>query len=173
MGNCCSNSKDVRVLMVGLDAAGKTSILQKLSKGNSGSTKPTVGFNVETVLYKKVKFTIWDVGGQDKIRTLWRHYYENVQAILFVVDSSDQERLQEAKNELQKMLLEEELKNSALVVFANKQDLPNTITSDNLISKFDLEKQTNRKWACLPTCAISGDGLYEGLTWIKDALFLK
>ncbi|KAJ3441431.1 adp-ribosylation factor a1e [Anaeramoeba flamelloides] len=145
MGNCCSNSKDVRVLMVGLDAAGKTSILQKLSKGNSGSTKPTVG----------------------------RHYYENVQAILFVVDSSDQERLQEAKNELQKMLLEEELKNSALVVFANKQDLPNTINADNLISKFDLEKQTNRKWACLPTCAISGDGLYEGLTWIKDALFLK
>ncbi|KAJ6241616.1 adp-ribosylation factor a1e [Anaeramoeba flamelloides] len=145
MGNCCSSSKDVRVLMVGLDAAGKTSILQKLSKGNSGSTKPTVG----------------------------RHYYENVQAILFVVDSNDQERVQEAKNELQKMLLDDELKNSALCVFANKQDLPNTLTAENLITKLDLEKQTSRKWACLPTCAISGDGLYEGLTWIKEQLFIK
>ncbi len=68
-------SKEMRLLMLGLDAAGKTTILYKLKLGQDVTTIPTVGFNVETVTYKNVKFNVWDVGGQDKIRPLWRHYY--------------------------------------------------------------------------------------------------
>lgn len=68
-------NKEMRILMLGLDAAGKTTILYKLKLGQSVTTIPTVGFNVETVTYKNVKFNVWDVGGQDKIRPLWRHYY--------------------------------------------------------------------------------------------------
>merc|ERR1712107_801856 len=81
--------REMRILMVGLDAAGKTTILYKLKLGEIVTTIPTIGFNVETVEYKKINFTVWDVGGQDKIRPLWRHYYQNTQGLIFVVDSND------------------------------------------------------------------------------------
>merc|ERR1711892_782152 len=84
--------KDMRILMVGLDSAGKTTILYKLKLGEIVTTIPTIGFNVETVEYKNIGFTVWDVGGQDKIRPLWRHYFQNTQAVIFVVDSNDRER---------------------------------------------------------------------------------
>jgi ADP-ribosylation factor protein 6 len=71
-------SKEMRLLMLGLDAAGKTTILYKLKLNQDVTTIPTVGFNVETVTYKNVKFNVWDVGGQDKIRPLWRHYFSGM-----------------------------------------------------------------------------------------------
>ena len=83
-----------------------------------------LGFNVETVEYKNIQFTVWDVGGQDKIRPLWRHYFQNTQGIIFVVDSNDRDRVVEAREELQRMLNEDELRDALLLVFANKQDLP-------------------------------------------------
>lgn len=85
---------------------------------------PHTGFNVETVEYKNIQFTVWDVGGQDKIRPLWRHYFQNTQGIIFVVDSNDRDRIVEAREELQRMLNEDELRDAILLVFANKQDLP-------------------------------------------------
>lgn len=85
------------------------------------------GFNVETVEYKNIQFTVWDVGGQDKIRPLWRHYFQNTQGIIFVVDSNDRDRVVEAREELQRMLNEDELRDAILLVFANKQDLPVSI----------------------------------------------
>jgi ADP-ribosylation factor protein 4 len=96
--------KNMRILMVGLDAAGKTTILYKLKLGEIVTTIPTIGFNVETVEYKNINFTVWDVGGQDKIRPLWRHYFLNTQGLIFVVDSNDRERVQEAREELNKMV---------------------------------------------------------------------
>ncbi|KAL6403199.1 putative adp-ribosylation factor protein [Ilyonectria robusta] len=116
--------KEMRILMVGLDAAGKTTILYKLKLGEIVTTIPTIGFNVETVEYKNIQFTVWDVGGQDKIRPLWRHYFQNTQGIIFVVDSNDRDRIVEAREELQRMLNEDELRDAILLVFANKQDLP-------------------------------------------------
>ena len=107
--------------MVGLDAAGKTTILYKLKLGENVTTIPTIGFNVETVEYKNVNFTVWDVGGQDKIRPLWRHYFMNTQALIFVVDCNDRDRVLEARDELHRMLGEDELQNAILLVFANKQ----------------------------------------------------
>ena len=79
---------------------------------------------METVEYKNIQFTVWDVGGQDKIRPLWRHYFQNTQGIIFVVDSNDRDRIVEAREELQRMLNEDELRDAILLVFANKQDLP-------------------------------------------------
>ena len=107
--------------MLGLDTAGKTTILYKLKLGENVSTVPTIGFNVETVEYKNINFTVWDVGGQDKIRPLWRHYYINAKALIFVVDSSDRDRINEAKEELHRLMHDEELKDAILLVFANKQ----------------------------------------------------
>jgi ADP-ribosylation factor protein 1 len=162
--------KDMRILMVGLDAAGKTTILYKLKLGEIVTTIPTIGFNVETVEYKNINFTVWDVGGQDKIRPLWRHYFQNTQGLIFVVDSNDRERVNEAAEELQKMLNEDELRDAALLVFANKQDLPNAMSVAELTDKLGLHSIRNRKWYIQSTCATSGDGLYEGLDWLSNVL---
>ncbi|KAK4527817.1 hypothetical protein GAYE_SCF45G5748 [Galdieria yellowstonensis] len=159
--------RELRILMVGLDAAGKTTILYKLKLGEIITTVPTIGFNVETVAYKNINFTVWDVGGQDKIRPLWRHYFQNTQALIFVVDSNDRERILEARDELRKMLAENEMRSAVLLIFANKQDLPNAMTVDEVIEKFGLNS-LNRKWKVQASCATSGQGLWEGLEWLSE-----
>ncbi|KTW28571.1 ADP-ribosylation factor [Pneumocystis carinii B80] len=159
--------KEMRILMVGLDAAGKTTILYKLKLGEIVTTIPTIGFNVETVEYKNISFTVWDVGGQDKIRPLWRHYFQNTQGIIFVVDSNDRERISEAREELMRMLNEDELRDAVLLVFANKQDLPNAMNAAEITDKLGISNIRNRIWYIQATCATSGDGLYEGLDWLS------
>merc|ERR1712149_128750 len=138
--------KDCRILMVGLDAAGKTTILYKLKLGEIVTTIPTIGFNVETVEYKNISFTVWDVGGQDKIRPLWRHYFQNTEGLIFVVDSNDRERIAEARDELNRMLAEDELREAVVLVFANKQDLPNAMNAAEITDKLGLHSLRNRNW---------------------------
>ncbi|XP_067825199.1 ADP-ribosylation factor 1 [Heptranchias perlo] len=162
--------KEMRILMVGLDAAGKTTILYKLKLGEIVTTIPTIGFNVETVEYKNISFTVWDVGGQDKIRPLWRHYFQNTQGLIFVVDSNDRERVNEARDELSRMLAEDELRDAVLLVFANKQDLPNAMNAAEITDKLGLHQINQRVWFIQATCATSGDGLYEGLDWLSEQL---
>ncbi|XP_039035388.1 ADP-ribosylation factor 1-like [Hibiscus syriacus] len=165
--------KEMRILMVGLDAAGKTTILYKLKLGEIVTTIPTIGFNVETVEYKNVSFTVWDVGGEDKIRPLWRHYFQNTQGLIFVVDSNDRERATEAKDELHRMLNEDELSNATLLVFANKQDLPNAMTVSEITDKLGLHSLRQRRWYIQATCATSGQVLYEGLDWLSSNISSK
>ncbi|XP_041794051.1 ADP-ribosylation factor 4-like [Chaetodon auriga] len=162
--------KQMRILMVGLDAAGKTTILYKLKLGEIVTTIPTIGFNVETVEYKNISFTVWDVGGQDKIRPLWRHYFQNTQGLIFVVDSNDRERVEESSEELSKMLMEDELKDAVLLVFANKQDLPNALSVSELTERLGLNTLRNKTWSIQQTCATQGTGLYEGLDWLSTEL---
>ncbi|KLO18054.1 ARF/SAR superfamily [Schizopora paradoxa] len=165
--------KEMRILMVGLDAAGKTTILYKLKLGEIVTTIPTIGFNVETVEFQNISFTVWDVGGQDKIRPLWRHYFQNTQGIIYVIDSNDRERVSEAREELHRMLNEDELRDALLLVFANKQDLPNAQSAAELTDKLGLHSLNNRTWYIQATCATSGDGLYEGLKWLKENVTKK
>merc|ERR1712146_722916 len=149
------------------DAAGKTTILYKLKLGEIVTTIPTIGFNVETVEYKNISFTVWDVGGQDKIRPLWRHYYQNTQGVIFVVDSNDRDRVGEARDELHRMLNEDELREAVLLVFANKQDLLNAMNAAEITDKLGLHSLRQRNWYIQSTCATTGDGLYEGLDWMS------
>jgi len=165
--------QEMRILMVGLDAAGKTTILYKLKLGEVVTTIPTIGFNVETVEYKNISFTVWDVGGQDKIRPLWRHYYQNTQGLIFVVDSNDRDRIEDAKEELTKMLNEDEMREAVLLCFANKQDLPNAMTAAEVTEKLGLNQMRNRQWFIQSACATTGDGLYEGLDWMSRTLSSK
>jgi len=148
-------------------AAGKTTVLYKLKLGEIVTTIPTIGFNVETVKYKNINFTVWDVGGQDKIRALWRHYYNNTEGNIFVVDSNDKERIEEAALELQKVLREDELRDATLLVLCNKQDLPNAMTVAEVTDKLGLHSLRSRQWYIQAACATSGDGLYEGLDWLS------
>jgi len=131
------------------------------------TTENDTGFNVETVEYKNISFTVWDVGGQDKIRPLWRHYFQNTQGLIFVVDSNDRDRISEARDELHRMLNEDELRDAVLLVFANKQDLPNAMTAAEITDKLGLHSLRQRHWFIQSTCATSGEGLYEGLDWLS------
>ena len=164
--------KEMRILMLGLDAAGKTTILYKLKLGEVVSSVPTIGFNVETVEYKNIKFTVWDVGGQDKIRLLWRHYYQNTQGLIFVVDSSDKDRVDIAREELQRMLGEEELRDAVLLVFANKQDM-GVMSVPEITERLGLHSLKGKDWFIQGTCALTGDGLYDGLDWLSKTVSKK
>ncbi|CAM6059992.1 unnamed protein product [Sphagnum tenellum] len=167
------SKQEMRILMVGLDAAGKTTILYKLKLGEIVTTIPTIGFNVETVEYKNISFTVWDVGGQDKIRPLWRYYFQNTQGLIFVVDSNDRDRIVEARDELHRMLSEDELRDAVLLVFANKQDLPNAMNAADITDKLGLHSLRQRHWYIQSTCATSGEGLYEGLDWLSSNISKK
>ncbi|CAE7639835.1 ARF1 [Symbiodinium sp. CCMP2456] len=164
---------DQRILILGLDAAGKTTILYKLKLGEVVTTIPTIGFNVETVEHKSLSFTVWDVGGQDKIRHLWRHYYQNTQGVIYVVDSSDRDRIDTARDELTKLLNEEELRHAVLLVFANKQDLPNAMTAAEVTEKLGLQDLEQRRWFIQSASATTGHGLHEGLDWLSQTMCSK
>jgi len=163
-------SKEMRILILGLDGAGKTTILYKLQCGEVITTIPTIGFNVETVTYKNIKFQVWDLGGQTSIRPYWRCYYANTNAIIYVVDSADPDRIGISKEELISMMEEEELKDACLLVFANKQDLPGALTDAQVSEALGLSNLKNRQWSIYKASAIKGEGLYEGLDWLVNAL---
>ncbi|XP_049641628.1 ADP-ribosylation factor 1-like [Suncus etruscus] len=164
------SKKKMRILMVGLDAAGKTTVLYKLKLGEIVTIGPTIGFNVETVEYKDISFIVWDVGGQNKIRPLWRHYFQNTQGLIFVLDSNDRERVEEARQELLRMLAEDELRDAVLLVLANKQDLPDAMDAAEIMDKLGLDSLSHRSWYIQAACATSGGGLYEGLDWLANQL---
>ncbi|CAB1109811.1 unnamed protein product [Ectocarpus sp. 8 AP-2014] len=165
-------SKEVRILILGLDNAGKTTILYRLQNeaDDNIQTIPTIGFNVETLQYKNIKFQVWDLGGQTSIRPYWRCYYPNTDAIVFVVDSSDRERMAIAKQELMAMLEEEELKDAILLVFANKQDQPGSLTSTEVSEALGLPDIRNRQWSIQEASALKGKGLFEGFDWLVTCI---
>ncbi|KAE8664116.1 ADP-ribosylation factor [Hibiscus syriacus] len=156
--------------MLGLDAAGKTTILYKLHIGEVLSTVPTIGFNVEKVQYKNVMFTVWDVGGQEKLRPLWRLYFNNTDGLIYVVDSLDRERIGKAKHEFQTIINDPFMLNSVILVFANKQDMKGAMSPMEVCEGLGLFDLKNRKWHIQGTCAHRGDGLYEGLDWLAGTL---
>jgi len=161
--------------MCGLDASGKTTILYALKLKNKSAdvppTVPTIGFNVETISYNKVNFTIRDVGGQERMRPSWRNYYLNVNAVIFVVDSADVDRLQEATEELQKLINDEQLMDRqsdvVLLVLANKQDLDGALGVQEMTEQLGLYEVKNMNWFVQPCAAVTGEGLYEGLEWLS------
>lgn len=130
------------------------------------NTIPTTGFNVETVTYKKVNLMVWDVG----VRPLRRHFYLGTRGLIFVVDSNDRERIDEAALELQRVLRNVEVANAPLLVLANKQDLPNAMNMDEVEERLGLKSLRSRQWFLQSTCATLGDGLCGGLDWMITAL---
>eukprot|EP00770_Monocercomonoides_exilis_P009302 MONOS_9257.1-p1 / transcript=MONOS_9257.1 / gene=MONOS_9257 / organism=Monocercomonoides_exilis_PA203 / gene_product=Arf1b / transcript_product=Arf1b / location=Mono_scaffold00375:26847-27725(-) / protein_length=190 / sequence_SO=supercontig / SO=protein_coding / is_pseudo=false len=168
--------KPTRIVMVGLDAAGKTSVLYRLKLGEAVMSNPTLGFNVEEVQFENLKFTIWDVGGQKRIRQLWNHYYEGVNAVVYVVDCSDHRRIkcsnpdgcdECAHCELHNMLRSEHLTNAPVLILANKQDIAGAAKPDEAARLLGLaELPSSRKWHIQGCCALTGQGLTEGFRWL-------
>jgi len=167
------SKKEIRILMVGLDAAGKTTILHQLGKKGEVKTLPTIGFNVESLDYKNLNFIVFDLGGADKMRLLFRHYYQNTKGLIFVVDSHDRDRIEEAAEELKKMLAEEELKDCCVLFMANKQDLNDALSTDEVTKALGMESLKERTWFVQGTSGITGQGLEEGLNWMASVLLNK
>lgn len=167
-------SEPKKLVVLGLDAAGKTTFLYKLVKNSRGgeveTTIPTIGFNVETLLLSKSQYTCWDIGGCDKIRPLWRHYTEGVHLLIFVVDSNDRDRFESAREEFQMFFRDDSLRGVPVLCLANKQDLPNAAGLAEVIHAMQLSLLTDRKWYLLPTCMPSGDGLRECVEAIRCIL---
>jgi len=165
-------SKEVRILILGLDNAGKTTILYRLQNESDEAvqTIPTIGFNVETLQYKNIKFQVWDLGGQTSIRPYWRCYYPNTDAIIFVVDSADAERMPVARGELAAMLEEEELRDAILLVFANKQDQKGALNAQQISDALGLPDVRNRQWSIQETSAFQGKGMFEGFDWLVTCI---
>ncbi|GMT23421.1 hypothetical protein PFISCL1PPCAC_14718, partial [Pristionchus fissidentatus] len=168
--NLFASRKEMRLLMLGLDAAGKTTILYQLKLNNYIESIPTIGFNVEQVQFKKLTFTIWDVGAQGKIRLLWKHYYPNTDALIYVVDTADLERVEESSQVLHDILKDPDMANVKLLVLANKQDIPGAMPIYQLTEKLDLKSINGIEWHIQPTNAKKAEGIIEGLTWLEQSL---
>ncbi|KAL5008904.1 hypothetical protein ScPMuIL_014485 [Solemya velum] len=154
----------VNIVMLGLDDAGKTTLLYQMKMKETVTTVPTIGFNVETLSpMKGVSLTVWDIGGQKKLRPLWQNYYREIHGIIYVVDSADVERMDESRDELYSVLACGKLVAVPLVVFANKQDKPNNIGPSGVSNHLRLTKLLDRKWFVQACCATDGDGVIAGI----------
>lgn len=160
--------KEVRLLMLGLDNAGKTTILKKFNGEDIDTISPTLGFNIKTLEHRGFKLNVWDVGGQKSLRSYWRNYFESTDGLVWVVDSADRMRLADCKRELNNLLVEERLAGATLLIFANKQDLPGALTSQEIRQALDLESIKTHHWLIQDCSAVTGENLLGGIDWLID-----
>ncbi|KAJ7374358.1 ADP-ribosylation factor-like protein 2 [Desmophyllum pertusum] len=158
--------KEMRILMLGLDNAGKTTILKKFNGEDINAIEPTLGFNIKTLEHREFKLNIWDVGGQKSLRSYWRNYFESTDGLIWVVDSADRRRIGDCKKELKGLLLEERLSGATLLVFANKQDLPGALSAEEIRDALDLESIKTHHWTIQWCSAVTGEKLLDGIDWI-------
>eukprot|EP00483_Globobulimina_turgida_P000321 UN00321 len=166
-GKFFNSRKEFRILLLGLDSAGKTTILHQFLSGKKKATVPTIGFTVESLIKDNVHFSVWDVGGQDKLRPLWRQYYAGTQGLIFVVDAADTKRLELVKDEIHYLMHEIELKYSIMAVVANKQDLADALQNDKLSQKLELTK-LKCKYKVFECVATQNIGIAEILNWLSE-----
>lgn len=162
--------KQAQILLLGLDSAGKSTVLYKLKLAKDTVTMPTVGFNVEMLeLGKSLSFTVWDVGGQEKMRAVWGCYCERADGLVYVVDSTDPQRLEDSRREFERILKNEHMRNVPVVLLANKQDKPGALTAEDVTRLFKVKKLCcDRNWYVQPCCALTGDGLSEGFRKLTE-----
>ena len=158
----------VRLLTLGLDNSGKTTIIKSILGQDPTSTSPTLGFTINTLKYGNNTINFWDIGGQTTIRSYWRNYFEETDGVIWVVDSGDKLRLKDCKEELHNLLKQEKLAGATLIVLCNKQDINGALKVEEIKDTLELNTITSRHWMIMPCCGLTGEGLKEGLNWIMD-----
>ncbi|ORY91768.1 ADP-ribosylation factor family-domain-containing protein [Leucosporidium creatinivorum] len=164
--------KQIRVLMLGLDNAGKTTIVKRILGEDVNEVSPTLGFNIRTIMHQGYSLNVWDIGGQTSLRPYWRNYFETTDAVIWVVDSSDRERMEDCRRELRELLQEERLAGASLLVFANKQDIAGGMTSEEISEALQLPllvSHTSHIQACSARSASTTEGdqrIWDGLDWV-------
>ncbi|KAJ5816119.1 hypothetical protein N7447_008352 [Penicillium robsamsonii] len=169
--------KEMRILMLGLDNAGKTTIVKRIMKEDVTTVSPTLGFIIKTIDFMGTVLTaLGDVGGQKTLRSYWKNYFEKTDTLVWVVDATDRLRVDDCRQELSGLLLEERLTGASLLVFLNKTDVEHCMSEQEVRERLDLDSIKTHKWTILPCSAMTGMNLNEGLEWVvqdaKDRLFL-
>lgn len=167
------NHQEHKVIIVGLDNAGKTTILYQFSMNEVVHTSPTIGSNVEEIVINNTRFLMWDIGGQESLRSSWNTYYTNTEFVIVVVDSTDRERISVTREELYKMLAHEDLRKAGLLIFANKQDVKECMTVAEISQFLKLTSIKDHQWHIQACCALTGEGLCQGLEWMMSRLKLR
>eukprot|EP01062_Namystynia_karyoxenos_P066909 TRINITY_DN60833_c0_g1_i1.p1 TRINITY_DN60833_c0_g1~~TRINITY_DN60833_c0_g1_i1.p1 ORF type:complete len:205 (+),score=45.76 TRINITY_DN60833_c0_g1_i1:74-616(+) len=163
-------NKQCKIVILGLNNAGKTTILYNLHLGEVVVTTPTIGSNVEEITRGNINLVCWDLGGQESLRPNWALYYVDTQAVILVVDSSDRERLPLVRQELWHMIEHPDLRGSRVLVFANKKDLPQALGEADISEALGLANITDHEWRIQACCALTGEGLEDGIRWIVDRI---
>ncbi|KAM3864234.1 putative ADP-ribosylation factor-like protein 5C [Diretmus argenteus] len=161
-------NREHKVIIVGLDNAGKTTILYQFLTKEAVHTSPTIGSNVEEISVCKTRFMVWDIGGQENFRASWYSYFCHTEIVILVVDSTDRERLTLTKEELHRMLAHEDLQNAAVLVLANKQDVKGSMTVAEISQFLTLNCITAQSWHIQACCALTGEGLPDSLNWMNS-----
>ena len=157
---------EARLLVLGLDNAGKTTILRKLSNEDITNITPTAGFNIKSLSMSNFRLNVWDIGGQKAIRPYWKQYYDSTDALIYVIDSADKKRVEETGEELSQLLEEDQMNGVPLLVLANKQDLVNALSAKDVAEGLNLFSIRDRPWQIQPCSAKTGEGLKDGMEWL-------
>ena len=161
-----------KIIILGIQNAGKTTILYRLSIGQLVKTTPTIGSNVEEISYNNIKLQAWDLGGQQSTRSVWDVYFVNTDAIIYVIDTHD-ETYDDSKTQFYKLLSNEALKNAVILIYANKQDLPGAKNVAEIIQIYELDTIKDHIWHIQPCSAQTGEGLITGMKWLSDQLVFR
>uniref|UniRef100_A0A9L0RMK7 ADP-ribosylation factor-like protein 3 n=2 Tax=Boreoeutheria TaxID=1437010 RepID=A0A9L0RMK7_HORSE len=153
--------QEVRILLLGLDNAGKTTLLKQLASEDISHITPTQGFNIKSVQSQGFKLNVWDIGGQRKIRPYWRNYFENTDILIYVIDSADRKRFEETGQELAELLEEEKLSCVPVLIFANKQDLLTAAPASEIAEGLNLHTIRDRVWQIQSCSALTGEGIQD------------
>ena len=162
--------KEARILVLGLDNSGKTTILKALSDEQIDNIQPTQGFNIKALTQDNFKLNVWDIGGQAAIRPYWKNYFENTDGLVYVVDSADDARLNESSEELKQLIAEGALAKVPLLVFANKQDLTFAVDVEAIIASLNLKEINDRTWNIQACSALTKEGLQDGMEWLVKTI---
>ncbi|CAD6203898.1 unnamed protein product [Miscanthus lutarioriparius] len=167
---------EFRVLILGVDKAGKTTLLEKLKsmylKGEGlppDRVVPTVGLNIGRIEDAKAKLVFWDLGGQIGLRTIWEKYYEEAHAIMYVIDAATASSFEDSKSALEKVIRHEHLRGAPILIIANKQDLPGAIDDEEL-AKFLHKELDERPYTFQAVCAYDGRGIKSGIDWLVEQM---
>uniref|UniRef100_A0A914E649 ADP-ribosylation factor-like protein 5B n=1 Tax=Acrobeloides nanus TaxID=290746 RepID=A0A914E649_9BILA len=163
-------NKEYKVIIVGLDNAGKTTILYHFLTGEVVHTSPTIGSNVEEIVWKNFHFVMWDIGGQESLRSSWASYYNQTQFVIIVIDSNDRTRLSIIKDQLYKMLAHEDLTKASILIYANKQDIKGAMSAAEISNELNLTSIKSHRWQIQACCALTGEGLQKGLEWMASCI---
>lgn len=168
--NSLGGSRTYKIVIVGLNNAGKTTITYALQLNKFVDTIPTIGGQVEEITYQNIKFLAWDLGGQEQLRESWSLYYASTDAVIFVVDSTEPQRFSIARNELHRILESPDLADACILIFANKQDVAGAIPPEKVAEAMALNAITDRSWTLQGCSAVTSAGLKEGMSWIIEKL---
>lgn len=168
-----SGDKELRILLLGLDNAGKTTLLKSLASEDISHITPTQGFNIKTVQSAGFRLNVWDIGGQRKIRPYWKNYFENTDVLIYVIDSADRKRFEETGEELNELLEEPKLSGVPLLVYANKQDLLNSATAAEVSEGLNLNGIRDRVWQIQSCSATEHEGVKDGMEWAMKQMSSK